>query len=681
MADPFVSLPIPSEEISDLDFIAGEDIDIDADLILIRNVATGTDRKAIVGDAVSNIVNTDISNRIRFVATFSDLINIPATLNQPIYLEGVTGILGDRSGFFVARSGSVTSDGKDKSNSSTAGLYWDRTSYDAKTNIEYENYLKMPHDLSGEIQTHGKKVVITGDSLSYNNYGFGFAFAGTAQEANAGIRSWGFLLRDAIHMSDPCFVYGDNIPWHINNPSYAATAINNTNPFVLPFNNRSLRFVVSNSAAEITLTLNSFHIVNKQIVLHLAHSPGQPGKFNVYYNDNNGGGDVLLPASPIQVGNGVGNQGYAPFTLTIPLNTLDCGGRIILKGFTNVAGAALSTAMAFYVLAAGSKLTNVYTTGVGGTTSEYTNTNFTTLAGQYTPDVLVLCTGANDRVAYGIDRHITALDSIFTKARAANPQVRIIHITTPPATGMDNPGFYPDTATGFGSTMREWVSAVERLCRDRNVFFFNQYRFLYDINNSYLFVDGIHLTRNAGRDVFKAIMSEFFSKCGAPIEHLHGYSTYSVQGTGDLMGHQIGAIESTRATPRVRGQFRMQYTHGAPGSWSLTNTYEYATTKPCAIKNVVIDGTAHTNNLEFYIPCVANSYNEFSFPLNASVEYTDRDSAVSSAAINIGALSIKPSTTTPRNNNILVFTIRDSAGALIDPSTMSGARFLVKYWQ
>jgi len=598
------------------------------------------------------------------VAALSSIVAVAGRLYE--LTEGAAGT-GIGGGSLIGREGAITPDNINTFAAANPGFYFERTSYNSRANRDQIDYWRKPKDLSGLIQTNGKNVVITGDSLSYNNYGFGFPFAATAQDANAGIRSWGFLLRDAIHMSDPCFTYGDNIPWHIKNPSYAAVAINNTNPFVLPFNNRSLRCVVSNSAAEVTLTVQSFNIVNKQVILHLAHSPGQPGKFDVYYNDNNGGADVFV--QNVEIGNGVAHQGYAPFTVVIPINTVDSCARIIFKNFTDVSNNPIVTPLAFYVLAAASKLTNVYTTGVGGTTSEYTNTNYTALIGSYDPDLLILCTGANDRVSYGIDRHIAALDSIITKARTTNPAVRIIHITAPPAVGVDNPGFYPDTATAFGSTMQQWVSAVERLCASRDVEFFNQYRYLYNVESSYLFVDGIHLTRNAGRDIFKALIADYFPSCGAPVEQLNGYSTYSVAGTGDLMGRQIGYIETTKAMPRLRGQFKITYVHGSP-AWTFSENHESGTFKPSAFKSITIDGSAHTNIIEFFVPVVSTGYNEYPFPLNASVEYISGSGAL------ITGLSIKP-----RSGNTLVFTIRDSTGALIDPSTINDAQFLIKYFQ
>lgn len=568
-------------------------------------------------------------------------------------------------GMFIALSGSLTADNRIIYSSATTGIYLLRLTYNSPVNRDLLDYWKKPKDLSGLIQTHGKKVVITGDSLSYNNYGFGFGYAATAQECYPGLRSWGFNLRDAIHMSDPCFVYGDNIPWHINSPAQAAVAVNNTAPFVLPFNNRSLRVVVTNSAAEVTLTANSWNIVDKRLVLHLAHSSGQSGKFDVYYNDNSGGADVFV--QNVEVGNATDFEEFDPFTVIIPVNTVDSCARIIFKNFTDVNDDPITTSVAFYVLALGSKLTNVYTTGVGGSTSEFTNTFYDSLIGDYDPDLLVLCTGANDRFNYGIDRHLVALDSIITKARTTNPAMRIIHITTPPAQGGGNEGYFPDTEIRHGTSMRQWVSAVERLCAYRDVEFFNQYRFFYDIDPSYLFVDGIHLSRNAGRDLFRALIAKHFSSCGAPVDQLTGYSTYSVF-SADLMGRQIGRLEDTRATVKLSGQFKMTYNH-ATTNWILSDNYEYGTNKPSAFKGFNIPGAAHTTNIEFFVPCVSTAYNEAAFPLSATAEYVG----------GVISLPVTGLTLRPNTDNTLQFIIRDIDGALIDPATMDGAQFIIKY--
>jgi len=176
------------------------------------------------------------------------------------------------------------------------------------------------------------------------------------------------------------------------------------------------------------------------------------------------------------------------------------------------------------------------------------------------------------------------------------------------------------------------------------------------------------LTRNAGRDVFKALIADYFSSCGAPIEQLHGYSTYSVAGTGnDLMGRQIGRIEETKATVKLSGQFKMTYVHSSP-NWLLSENYEYGTNKPSAFKGFLIDENAHTTHISFFVPCVSTAYNECSFPLSATAEF------VGGAVVAITGLTLKP-----KSNNVLTLSIRDSAGALIDPATMDGAQFIIKY--
>ncbi len=616
------------------------------------------------------------------INTFADFAILEAEINKVYYLKqntsnGVGGgnFIGVASGGLIPDEGSISATG-------TPGVYVKKcddfsyfdsignlvTAADVTQSIRDTRYFNTSEDFSGLVQTHGKKVVITGDSLSYNNYGFGFPYAATAQECNAGLRSWGFMLRDAIHMSDPCFAYGDTIPFHISNPLHVAVAVNNTGSYILPFNNRSLRVVASNAAGIITLTVNSFNIVNKQVVMHLAHSPGQPCAFDVYYNDNSGGADIFV--QNVVVGNGVDHNGFEPFAITVPVNTLDGAARIIFKNFTDDDLSPLSASGAFYVLAAGSKLTNVYTTGVGGTNAEYFVTNYAAKIGAHAPDLLIMCLGANDRLNYTLARHLAALTTIFTNARASNPYVRIILITSPPALESGgNIGYYPDTATNSadpGLTMREWVAGVEQLCREQGVIFYNQYRFLYDLNPDYLFVDGIHLTRNAGRDVFRSLMDSYFSKCGAPTEHLHGYATYSVIGSGDLMGRQIAAMENTKASVKVAGQFKITYTHGTT-SWSISDKVERGTNRPVAPKSAVISGSAHTTLLEFYIPVFEAAYGEYYSPLNVTAEF------LGGVTVNV-TLSVKPLTT-----NVCIMTIRDNTGALIDPATINGAIFLIKY--
>jgi hypothetical protein len=61
------------------------------------------------------------------------------------------------------------------------------------------------------LNKNNANVVITGDSLAVNHYGFDTEFRLNAFDCYPGILSWSFMVRDAIYQNEKWYVFGDEI--------------------------------------------------------------------------------------------------------------------------------------------------------------------------------------------------------------------------------------------------------------------------------------------------------------------------------------------------------------------------------------------------------------------------------------------------------------------------------------
>ncbi|UJL44341.1 phage tail protein [Shewanella vesiculosa] len=431
--------------------------------------------------------------------------------------------------------------------------------------IKDEFYQVKASDISAKLEEHGNTVVITGDSLSFNNYGYNFAYELNAYDCYPGIRSWSFMLRDYIHTCDRWFVYGDNISFTAEHGNPQINKASESS-FKSPFNGRVTKLKARTQDDVISFMVRSANIQSTKTVIYMMHNEeGDQFKFDVYCDEGTG----AAFASTLTIGDKSEFKKFAPFELVLSkYSKSDKPIKVSFKNFRNIDDSPIvGESGYFFVNAVGTKQTNIKLTGKGGATSADILEEYQVRIGQYAPDILIMQLGANDRLMLTLDEHIYNLRSIILNAKADNPNVQIILMNSTPGNPALLPNHYPDNVRFNGFTMREMVEAEKRLGTELDVIFLDTYRYFYDQKN-YLH-DQIHLNRYGNSLWFKAILSKLCIAGNGLYSHFHGTQYYR---SGTLMAKQARLAQSTEAVIKPKGYAIFSMNSGV---WEITEIGDY----------------------------------------------------------------------------------------------------------
>lgn len=396
-------------------------------------------------------------------------------------------------------------------------------------------------DLSGLWQLDGTKTVITGDSLSFNFYGYVSGYRAEPWDCPHGMRSWSFLLRDAIHMQDKDFVYGDSVLGVVTAGNITVThALPN---FTLGFNNRFSLLDVTSANAVFEFMVSKSNLLTDKIVLHLARIPSFAGRFDVY--TDNGAGEVY--AASVNMVPATDYLGYEPIIINVPYSVSGSHpnrpAKIIFKNWLASGGGAFPGQVKVALMGVGSKNTPVYLTGHGGYTAQMIASEYELRIGRYDPDVLIVIVGANDRYTLSPAQYESGYRNIITQALAENPQMRIVLMGAMPAT---DAGYVPESAVWNGYTMKEFLDVPARLAREFKLQYIDNYRAMLPRYASNLF-DNVHLNFAGNTALFGVVAGELLRTPQPSIGHLNGISTYGFDSGGSLLGKQAINNDKTPA--------------------------------------------------------------------------------------------------------------------------------------
>lgn len=411
-------------------------------------------------------------------------------------------------------------------------------------------------------QTDGVKTVITGDSLSFNFYGYATGYRAEPQDCPHGMRSWSFLLRDAIHMCDKDFVYGDSVLGVVT----AGTAvISHSLPnFTLGFNNRFSLIDIQSADAVYKFMISKTNLLTSKIVLHLARIPGFEGRFDIY--TDNGSGEVY--AASVDLVTAVDYLGYEPIMVDVPYSVSGSfpnrPAKIIFKNFLASGGGAFPGQVKLALMGVGSKNTPVYLTGHGGYTAQMVASEFESRIGRYDADVLIIIVGANDRFTLTPSQYEAGYRSIINQALGDNPEMRIVLMGPMPAT---DTGYVPESASFNGHTMAEYLIVPARLAKEFKCTYIDNYRSMLSRYESHLF-DNVHLNFAGNTALFGVVSGELMGNAPATVNQLNGISTYGFDSGGGLIGRQ--AINNDK-TPAQNSFETFVTASCAGGSWSINS--------------------------------------------------------------------------------------------------------------
>lgn len=509
------------------------------------------------------------------------------------------------------------------------------------------------YDLTGLWQIDGTKTVITGDSLSFNYYGYATGYRAEPFDCPHGMRSWSFLLRDAIHMIDKDFVYGDSV---LGVVTQGNIAISHDLPnFTLGFNNRNTVLDVTSSDAVFEFMVSKINFLTEKIVLHIGRIPTFEGRFDIY--TDNGSGEVY--ATSVDLVTAVDYEGYEPTIINVPYSVSESfpnrPAKIIFKNWLASGGGSFPGQVKAALMGVGSKNTPVYLTGHGGYTAQMVANEYELRIGRYDPDVLVVIAGANDRTILTPSQYEAGYRAIITQALADNPRMRIVLMGPSPATDV---GYRSELDILNGYAMSDYLAVPAKLSREFGLHYIDNYRAIYPRYTSLLF-DNVHFNFAGNTVMFNLVASELIKNTPVTLQQLNGISTYGFNSGGGLSGRQAVNNDKTPA----QNYFETFVTATISGGvWGIDSGQD----SRAIVKS-------------FSIPADGR--------LMITTSYHLRSSTLIPTALDVSIEQFGPASAaiTPRvfqmTRNTVTFIFSDTSGNLLTTSGLGTANFRVRFTQ
>ena len=259
-----------------------------------------------------------------------------------------------------------------------------------------------------------KNLVITGDSLSYNRYGYDDTPRINAYDCHIGMPSWSFRLRNAFLTDASGFRYGDELDITQN---FSFGIGHDVDDIDAVFGKRVVTVTPENDIISFNAESDT-----GEIIIYFQNRPDNYCRFNIYADGN------LVKKSVETYGGNSHFQGYDLNPVKITCSKEQLSHKIVLTDFECADKEP-------YVTIAGisTKERNAYITGQGSRTAKFLLYHFNDRIAKYSPDMLILIFGGNDFLLYPECDYEDNLSKIFKKVKTDFPDCKMITITIPPS--------------------------------------------------------------------------------------------------------------------------------------------------------------------------------------------------------------------------------------------------------
>lgn len=350
----------------------------------------------------------------------------------------------------------------------------------------------------------GAKILITGDSLSFNHYGYDPPIRNNndAFDYGVGMQSWSFALRDRLYFEDENFIFGNKLNFNCK----AVRGIDNDCkiPYTAAFGGKVMTLYPEKEVA--------FEVpfCSEQIVLYLQNRIDNPCVFDISVDDK-----VILTDVDT-----MGNEGFfAGYGLNVLPLPCDKKPSHTVK-FVNIRGKNPKITVA----AVGSVYREITLNGRGGEKTGFFIENFEERIGKYNPDLIVLSLTANDRIAIAPEVVRQKLLQLFGLIFDRCTNAKILFLTPP---NTHDPMDDGKDMAGFSSliTAETYNRAVERVCANLGDEGYNDFGLksgakhnievmrmssLFDDNDvSSWRIDNVHLNPNGNQILYNALLDKF----------------------------------------------------------------------------------------------------------------------------------------------------------------------------
>lgn len=358
------------------------------------------------------------------------------------------------------------------------------------------------------------KVVITGDSLSFNQYDYGSATGITGQNQPGAVASWANLFRDSMLLNQPGFIPASDL--FLRSLS-GGTTVSNSNIKRIGNNiNGSLSTYEqgARSVNKISATMADTDVLIFDFVPRYYGVGGEAQGLVLYYHNNESGvggsysielftdEDVSLATATIDTtGSNNGQQlRSAEVAASVGASNFDKALRVEI---TKISGDG-----DLNIIGVSPQNFEFENTGVGGTTSQWLADNRQSVLIDESPDIAVIVIGANDKGSnFSPATTYANVTQAVTELRAAKQDVQIVLIGPPPRDNDVGGNDYQDPTGAADHHM--YRVALQQVASNYNCGYLDTVSVFFNESHSYYQFDNIHYSRDGNQLLFEALRSRF----------------------------------------------------------------------------------------------------------------------------------------------------------------------------
>lgn len=323
-----------------------------------------------------------------------------------------------------------------------------------------------------------KNIVITGDSLSYNRYGYDDEPHVNAYDCHIGMDSWSFRVRKEFISSAPGFAYADEISFEEERVCGMGDGIDNINGI---FGDKVVTVKPRNGQIHFEAESDT-----GEIVIYFQQRPDNYCRFNIYVDG------VLKEREVDTYGGNAHFQGYNVKPVKISCSKEQKIHKIILSDFE-------TTEKEPYVTIAGisPELRCVYNTGQGSRTAKFLLYHFNERIAKYSPDMLILIFGGNDILFYSEEEYKKYLSEIFNRMSREFPDCRIVTITIPESAKIKDEirGIKISSDEDHNLIVDKYNKVLEELSEENNALCIKQKEVFSGVSPDVWRYDNVHLSK------------------------------------------------------------------------------------------------------------------------------------------------------------------------------------------
>lgn len=368
-------------------------------------------------------------------------------------------------------------------------------------------------DLSKLIQTNGKKIVITGDSLSYNRYDFDPTTRANAIDCYPGMLSWSFMIRDLINRSDLFFKSTEELDFVFSDNSEIAINESAVESFLMPFNGQYLRFRTSDfGTAFVEFMYKHSNYETNKAYLYLTANPNDSAcEFDVYI-------DGVFSKKVNNKPTSLNYQGFHPLVVELDIES----GKNVKIEFKNFKQSATypGNKVALYFHGVGSKHTPVFLTGQGGRTSAQVLNDIDNKVLQHSPDLLFLIVGANDIYqSVSVEDYKNNVEAIINATRADNESCEIVLLSS------------PKTMAYTYEEHQVYNNALHTLSVQHDCYYIDLLEVFRNQNVSEWRYDNVHLTKFGNAFLANYIVTNYFGSSSEALRFIDSHLYFGGRNT------------------------------------------------------------------------------------------------------------------------------------------------------